>query len=178
MSEALKWAAIAAIITGLLILAALVPAHADETRYSTDRYWTKNYEDFVRERTAERHRPYRARPQVRAWRRHHHHKPEPLPPSNHLAQCLAEVRAHGTPHVTESAAMDAAKRHWQAIVRYDAGEKYMSIEQARHVKYRCARAETNETAAGRMAEAISGEAWRMRCEVVAHPCRSELKEAP
>jgi len=25
-----------------------------------------------------------------------------------------------------------------------------------------------------MAEAISGEAWRTRCEVVAHPCRTEL----
>jgi hypothetical protein len=179
MTEALKWFVIAAIVTGLLILAALVPAHADETRYSTDRYWTKNYEDFVRERTAERHRPYRARPQVRAWRRHHHHhKPEPLPPSNHSAMCLGEIRAHGTPHLTEADAMASAKRHWQAIARYDFGEKYMSIDTARHVKFRCARAETNETAAGRLAEAVSGEAWRMRCEVVAHPCRSELKEAP
>jgi len=163
MTEALKWLIIAAIVTGLLILAALVPAHADETRYSTDRYWTRNWEDYVRERSAERHRPYRARPQVRAWRRHH---------------CLGEIRAHGTPHLTEAEAMQSAKRHWQAIARYDHGEKYMSIDTARHVKFRCARSETNETAAGRLAEAVSGEAWRMRCEVVAHPCRSELKEAP
>ena len=176
MTEALKWAAIAAIVTGLLILAALVPAHADETRYSSEGYWNRTYHDYVRERQASRHRPYR--PQVKAWRRHHHRKPEPLPPSNHSAMCLGEIRAHGTPHLTEADAMASAKRHWQAIARYDFGEKYMSIDTARHVKFRCARAETNETAAGRLAEAVSGEAWRMRCEVVAHPCRQELKEAP
>ncbi len=173
------WSAwVLALAIAIAIIVGLMPAHADETRYSSEGYWSRTYQDYVRERTAERHRPYRHRPQVKAWRKHHHPKPDPLPPSNHLAQCLGEVRAHGTPHVTESAAMDAAKRHWQAIVRYDAGEKYMSIETARHVKYRCVRAETNETAAGRVAEAISGEAWRTRCEVVAHPCRVELKEAP
>ncbi|MEY4641104.1 MAG: hypothetical protein RLZZ227_1098 [Pseudomonadota bacterium] len=183
MTDALRWLALAAAALAVLMLVAIMwPAHADETRYSSEGYWNRTYHDYVRERTAERHRPHRVRPQVKAWRQHHHHKPAPPtpppPPSNHMAQCLGEIRAHGTPHVTEAAAMDSAKRHWQAISRYDHGEKYMSIDTARHVKFRCARAETNETAAGRMAEAISGEAWRMRCEVVAHPCRSELKEAP
>lgn len=146
---------------------------ADETRYASDSYWTHRRDP---ERVS--HRPYKPK------RQHHRHEhkpappPAPIVPSYHAAYCLGEVRAHGTPHLTEAAAMDAAKRHWQAVVRYDFGEKFMNIETAASIKYRCARAETNETAAGRVAEAVSGEAWRMRCEVVAHPCRQELKEAP
>jgi hypothetical protein len=150
-------------------------AVADEPRYASDTYWHTVQRDPVHR---VEHRPHR-------HHRRHVHKPAPAPPppapivpSYHSALCLGEVRAHGTPHLTEAAAMDAAKRHWQAVVRYDFGEKFMSIETASSIKYRCARAETNETAAGRIAEAVSGEAWRMRCEVVAHPCRSQLKEAP
>ncbi len=156
----------------LALVLMLLPgiALADETRYASDSYWTHRRDP---ERVS--HRPYKPKP------KRHHHKPAPPPapivPFYHSALCLAEVRAMGTPHVSENAAMDSAKRHWQAVVRYDSGEQYMNIETARHTKYRCARAETNETAAGRIAEAVSGEAWRMRCEVVAHPCRSELKEA-
>lgn len=162
----------------LALLLILLPGAvlADETRYASDSYWTHRRDP---ERVS--HRPYKPKP-----KRHHHHAYKPAPPSSppapivphyHLSLCLAEVRAMGTPHVSENAAMDSAKRHWQAVVRYDHGEQYMSVDTARHVKYRCARAETNETAAGRIAEAVSGEAWRMRCEVVAHPCRSDLKEA-
>lgn len=150
---------------------------ADDTRYASDSYWTHRRDP---ERVS--HRPYRPKP------KHHHrhaHKPAPpasppapIVPSYHLSLCLGEVRAHGTPHLTEAAAMDAARRHWQAVVRYDFGEKFMNIETAAHIKYRCARAETNETSAGRVAEAVSGgDAWRMRCEVIAHPCRPEMKEA-
>jgi len=177
MIDALRWLALAvAALVVLMLIAFMRPAHADETRYSSDVYWQRTWRDYVGERSGNRHRPYQ--PRVKAWHKHHHHTPPraPQPPSNHMALCLGEIRAHGTPHVTEAAAMDSAKRHWQAVARYDHGEKYMSIDTARQVKYRCARAETNETAAGRMAEAISGEAWRTRCEVVAHPCRTELKE--
>lgn len=162
----------------LALLLILLPGAvlADDTRYASDSYWTHRRDP---ERVS--HRPYKPKRQ-----HHHRHAHKPAPPASppapivpfyHSALCLAEVRAMGTPHVSETAAMDSAKRHWQASVRYDHGEQYMSIETARHTKYRCARAETNETAAGRIAEAVSGEAWRMRCEVVAHPCRSELKEA-
>jgi len=164
-----------AIVLALILLPGA--ALADETRYSHDSYWTVRRDP---ERVS--HRPHRPKP--RHVHKHDHkpapppaHEPAPFVPTYHSARCLAEVRAMGTPHVSEAAAMEAAKRHWQAIVRYDHGEQFMSVETARHTKYRCARAETNETAAGRVAEAISGEAWRMRCEIVAHPCRAELKEA-
>ncbi len=166
----------------LVLIVLPVSALADETRYASEAYWSSQPRVHHVERIEHRgHRPHRPH------RPHRHvHRPDPPPPpsppapivpSYHLSLCLGEVRAHGTPHLTEAAAMDAAKRHWQAIVRYDYGEKFMNIETAAHIKYRCARAETNETSAGRVAEAVSGgDAWRMRCEVVAHPCRSELKE--
>lgn len=161
----------------LVLILLPVTLAAQEIDYSSSQFWAATREP--ERRTYHRHRP---KPQHQNHNRHAH-KPAPAPPpapivpSYHAAYCLGEVRAHGTPHLTEAAAMDAAKRHWQAIVRYDYGEKFMSIEQAASIKYRCARAETNETAAGRVAEAVSGEAWRMRCEVVAHPCRQELKES-
>lgn len=165
----------------------LIPgaAQADETRYSSEAFWSPRLHSVspverIDHRSHRPHRPHRPR--------HHHHKPDPPPASpsppapivpSYGIQCLAEIRAMGTPHVSESAAMDSAKRHWQAIARYDHGEKYMSIETARHVRYRCVRAETNETAMGRAVETVTGgDAWRMRCEIVAHPCRPEMKETP
>lgn len=156
-----------------IILCLLLPATAamaQENPYGEPGYWRRLHRE---QRYAERHRYYRP-PQVRSWRQYYHPRPEPRVTGHH-ALCLNEVRAHGTPHVTEQAALEAAKRHWQAVVRYDHGEKYMDITAAQHLRHRCARAETNETAAGRAVEAITGDAWRMRCEVVARPCRTELK---
>jgi hypothetical protein len=153
------------------------PAKADETRYASDAYWQRTWRDYVGERSGNRHRPYRHKPQVRAWK-HVHRPPEPPPvPPLHAARCLAETRAVGNPHLTQDEAMESAKRHWQAQARYDHGELYMDIASARHVKARCSRAETNETAAGRAVETITGgTAWRQRCEIVAHPCRPALGE--
>jgi len=156
------------------LAAASTSAAADDTRYSSDTYWQKTWRDYAAERV---HRPYRHRPQVRAWK-HVHKPPEPPPiPALHAARCLAETRAVGNPHLTQAEAMESAKRHWQAQARYDHGELYMDIDAARHVKARCSRAETNETAAGRIAETVTGgNAWRQRCEIVAHPCRPALGE--
>lgn len=155
-----------------IILCLLLPATAamaQENPYGEPGYWRRLHKE---QRYAERHR-YRA-PRVKAWRRHHHPKPEPVI-TDHHALCLWDIKAHGTPHVTEQGALEAAKKHWQAVVRYEFGEKYLDITHAKNMRYRCARAETNETAAGRVAEAITGDAWRMRCEVVAKPCRTELR---
>lgn len=163
----LTWISIA-----VVALVLPVAAQAQENPFGQPEYWREKHRQERREYYREhRHRYY---PQVRAWRQRYY-PPVPAVPANHHAMCLHEVRAHGTPHVTEDAARAAAQRHWQAIVRYDHGEKYISIETAQHVKWRCARAETNETTAGRVAEALTGDAWRMRCEVVARPCRTELQ---
>lgn len=152
---------------GILIL--LVPAVAGAEPYCHPNCWPQFRQEEHRER-----RHHHRKPRVKAWR--HVHIPKATPVLHgHTAHCLPEIKAHGTPHVTEDAALTAAKRHWQAVVRYEHGEKYLSIETASNVRWRCVRAETNETVAGRAVEAITGDAWRMRCEVVARPCRTELR---
>lgn len=161
------------ILAAILAIGLSSVAEAQAQTYCHPNCWPTF--DSDRERRHYRQHRHRYYPQVRAWRQRYR-PPVPAIPANHHAVCLHEVRALGTPHVTEDAARGAAQRHWQATVRYDHGEKYMNIETAQGVKWRCARAETNETTVGRVAETITGgEAWRMRCEVVARPCRVELQ---
>jgi len=93
------------------------------------------------------------------------------------------VRVVGTEHQTETAAKDAAIRQWQATARYDYGERYMDIDNARHMRWRCDRSGTNESVAGRVESAVTaGGGYLRRCIVSAVPCRMPLhrndKEEP
>jgi hypothetical protein len=83
----------------------------------------------------------------------------------------------GEAHLSEKGAMDAAIRQWAASVRYDLGEKFMEIENARHYRWRCDRASTNESTVGKIAEGITGGAagWQRRCVVIARPCMQPVK---
>lgn len=166
------------ILFGVLALAACpCPAGASENVYSDPSHWKRPWEREIERRLerseARRSVQHRSAPRVKAWVKVER-GPDPKYDGN--AHCLVEKRAIGTPHATEQAALDAAKRDWQAATRYDHGEKYMNIEDARNIRYRCARAETNETAVGRAVETLSGGGvWRMRCEIVAQPCRRGLE---
>ncbi len=85
------------------------------------------------------------------------------------------VRVVGGLHVTKDGAINDAVRQWQSTVRYDHGERYMDIESARGYMWRCDRAGTNETLAGRVGEALSGgSGYQRRCVVVARPCRMPM----
>ena len=85
------------------------------------------------------------------------------------------VRVVGGLHLTKDGAINDAVRQWQSTVRYDFGERYMDIEQARGYVWRCDRAGTNETLAGRVGEAISGgNGFQRRCVVMARPCRMPM----
>lgn len=180
--HALQWLvfAVAFGVTVILIIAFFAaPSRADETKYSSDSYWDRPWQRHVERERHKHHRQHHARPRytppVKAW---HHHIPKPDPViTEAVVHCLPAKRAIGTPHLTESEAINAAKRAWGSMVRYDHGEKYMNVEDAAFVRHRCARAETNETALGRAAETLTGgEAWRTRCEIVAQPCRRGLSE--
>lgn len=81
------------------------------------------------------------------------------------------VRVVGGAHLTKDGAMNDAIRQWQATVRYDHGERFMEIENARGYRWRCDRASTNETTVGKIGEALSGgSGFQKRCVVVAKPC--------
>jgi len=90
--------------------------------------------------------------------------------------CKPEVvRVVGSEHLTENGAKEAAIRQWQATVRYDHGEKYLDIGNAREMRFRCDRSGTNETVAGRVGEAVSGgTGYLKRCIVEAIPCRTPM----
>ncbi len=82
------------------------------------------------------------------------------------------VRVVGELHVTKEGALNAAVRQWQATVRYDEGEKFMDIENARGYRWRCDRASTNETTLGKIGETVgAGSGFQKRCVVLATPCR-------
>jgi|GEM_PF-5519672 len=155
----------------LTALTLAAPAAAGDNVYADPATWTG-----PRTHTAERpgarqtvRRHFREAPRVRAWV-----KVAPVAAGD--AHCLAPQRAVGTPHASEAAALESAVRHWQALARHDWGELYTDIRQARDARHRCARAETNETAAGRAVEALTGgDVWRTRCEIVARPCRKALE---
>jgi hypothetical protein len=88
------------------------------------------------------------------------------------------VRVVGVEHVTEAGAKEAAIRQWQATVRYDYGERYLDIENARQMRWRCDRSGTNESLAGRVGEAVTGgSGYLKRCIVMAVPCMTPLHKS-
>jgi hypothetical protein len=88
------------------------------------------------------------------------------------------VRVVGVEHVTEAGAKEAAIRQWQATVRYDYGERYLDIDNARRMRWRCDRSGTNESLAGRVGEAVTGgSGFLKRCIVMAVPCMTPLHKS-
>lgn len=87
--------------------------------------------------------------------------------------CKGEmVRVVGGAHLTEKGAINDAIRAWQSTIRYDYGERYMSLENARDYRWRCDRASTNESTVGRAAESLTGgDGFQRRCVIIARPCR-------
>ncbi len=84
-------------------------------------------------------------------------------------RCLDRKRVVGSEHASVEGALNAAKRQWMSLVRWDHGEKFMNIDIAKDYRQRCERSSTNETIAGRAAEGLTGSFYT-RCEVIAAPC--------
>ncbi len=83
-------------------------------------------------------------------------------------RCLEVQRGVGTQWITMEGAEDAARKDWMETVRYDFGEKFMSIDNAKDYEHRCSRSSVG-TAAAQML---------FRCEVKARPCIAAAEEAP
>ncbi len=82
-------------------------------------------------------------------------------------QCLEQVRGLGTQWIGTDGAMEAAKKDWMERVRYDHGESYVDMSNAREFESRCGRVSIGE---------IAGQVT-YRCEVHARPCKPPLKDA-
>jgi len=81
-------------------------------------------------------------------------------------QCVDKVRGLGTQWIGTEGAMSAAKKDWMERVRYDHGESYVDMSNARDFESRCGRVSIGE---------IAGQVT-YRCEVHARPCKPPLKE--
>jgi hypothetical protein len=81
-------------------------------------------------------------------------------------QCVSKVRGLGTQWIGTEGAMEAAKKDWMERVRYDFGESYIDMSNAREFETRCGRVSIGE---------IAGQVT-YRCEVHARPCKPPLKE--
>lgn len=81
-------------------------------------------------------------------------------------QCLGKVRGLGTQWIGTEGALDAAKKDWMERVRYDHGESYIDMTNAKDFESRCGRTSIGE---------VAGQVT-YRCEIQARPCKAPMKE--
>lgn len=81
------------------------------------------------------------------------------------------VQVVGDAKLNQENALKSAVDQWKKQIRFDHGERFMEIENARHYRWRCNLASTNESTVGKIGEAFVGDAaTQKRCTVVAQPC--------
>ena len=81
-------------------------------------------------------------------------------------KCLEPIRVVGSQDIREDAAEESAKKAWAELVRWDSGEAYMAITNAKDYQRRCSRSSIGEALG----------AVLNRCEIIATPCRPALME--
>lgn len=81
-------------------------------------------------------------------------------------QCGGKTRGLGTQWIGTEGAMDAAKKDWMERVRYDLGEAFLDLGNAKDFTSRCGRTSIGET----MGQVM------YRCEIFARPCKGVLVE--
>ena len=77
--------------------------------------------------------------------------------------CADKVRGVGTQWIGTEGALDTAKKDWMERVRYDYGEFYLDMTNAKDFISRC----------GRTSIARSPGQVMYRCEIVARPCKAQ-----
>src|SRR5262245_56962405 len=78
--------------------------------------------------------------------------------------CRDTRTAVGDQHLTPEGAKKAANDAWAAAVRFHLGEKYMSLDNARHLIYTCSRSSIKEPSVTTLGQQLT------RCELRAQPC--------
>jgi hypothetical protein len=113
-----------------------------------------------------------------AYYHRHHHRPRVLAYERRSVEraerqdddggkCVDKVRGLGTQWIGTKGALEAAKKDWMERVRYDHGESYVDMTNAKDFESRCGRVSIGE---------VAGQVT-YRCEIVARPCKAPLKEA-
>lgn len=80
--------------------------------------------------------------------------------------CADKVRGLGTQWIGTEGALDAAKKDWMERVRYDYGESFLDMNNAKDFVSRCGRVSIGET----MGQVM------YRCEILARPCKGTMAD--
>ena len=105
-------------------------------------------------------RPERVYAYVRHERRAHHRH------HRRSWKCEDRVRGVGTQWIGTDGALNAARKDWMERVRYDFGEVYLDMTNARDEEFRCSRTSIGE---------VAGQTF-YRCEIWATPCKAKFQE--
>ena len=116
------------------------------------------------------------KPQVRGWIKHAPakviikrdvvSKPEPL---DEHGQCRLPVSVVGDEAKSKDAAELQSRQHWMKQVRFDYGEKFIEIGNARDVFFQCSRSDFPVTG-GKIGATLDAVVHNWRCKLRATPC--------
>jgi len=140
--------------------------------YQRPRYYDQDYYDRDRYRDYDRTVTIRRWPQVRGWSRTSDPTMEVW---TEREFCKPAVRVVGIEAHSEEIARQRAIAQWSANARFQFGERYMDIVNARSKRFMCSRStvpgvglasEFKEGAANLLGKTADG----IRCQVIATPC--------
>ena len=132
--------------------------------FATDWDWDLNSSPSTARRAHARHvRHYYRHVNIEADKDRDRHERER---ADNGWQCLDKVRGLGTQWIGTEGALEAAKKDWMERVRYDHGESYIDMTNARDFESRCGRVSIGE---------VAGQVT-YRCEIMARPCKPPVKE--
>lgn len=158
-------AVIFALLVGMILTLSAIVANA---QYAPTFPAERCYGCWVKDRYGEHHyiprrsdRRWRAdrRQEVRGW---HSHRGGYYPSEE---RCKAPLAIVGDQYASESGAQEEAKKAWMQTARWQAGERYMSVDNARDVSFECGRSSVGS---------VAGQVF-YRCRITARPCRAEAK---
>ena len=78
--------------------------------------------------------------------------------------CRDIKRAVGDQHLSVDGAKKAANDSWAGTVRFHLGEKFMDLNNAKHIVYTCSRSSIKEGGVTTLGQSLT------RCEIEAQPC--------
>ena len=78
--------------------------------------------------------------------------------------CRDTRRAVGDQHLSMDGAKKAANDSWAGTVRFHLGEKFMDLNNAKHIVYTCSRSSIKEGGVTTLGQSLN------RCEIEAQPC--------
>ena len=151
--------AISVFVAAFVVAAVKAPAHADRCASWGVRHVKRDWPDFSYRETYCRRR-VRDEARVYAYERRWNDDED-------AGRACRDVRkAVGDQHLTMDGAKKAANDSWAATVRFHIGEKWIDLNNARHITYTCSRSSIKEQGASitTLGAALS------RCELSAQPC--------